>query len=105
MTLIHDHEVCPRCTHPRLKIAHIPTCPKSSKQPTTAAPHWEAKAPAKPGWYWYRDAYQCCEPVQLLGKGPYWETFQLPGQETVSTAEDMLRNDGEFWSEKLEEPK
>jgi hypothetical protein len=132
MTLIHDHEVCPGCTH--TGAPHIPDCPKAVHVDCAAClnpqlslahsgkcweryfaaepecPHWEAKYPTERGWYWYRNFFidfNGCRRenryIALLNEVGLFEVFGWVDQ--AIEPKDMLRCDGEFWSEKLEEPK
>lgn len=69
---------------------------------------WTRTPPTEPGWYWYRDAMDTQVVNAEYGMG-YDDSehlvFTMAGSGDGFSPEIMLRQDGEFWSEKLEEPK
>ena len=69
---------------------------------------WTREAPTEPGWYWYRDVsgMQITNAEYSMGYAdPEHIVFTIVGIGDAFNGEIMLRHGGEFWSEKLEEPK
>ena len=69
---------------------------------------WTKVAPTEPGWYWYRDVSGTQVISAEYGMGyddPEQIVFTTAGSGDGFDGEIMLRHGGEFWSEKLEEPK
>ena len=69
---------------------------------------WTCTPPAEPGWYWYRDFMMGRDEVRhvalyivMLNENGL---FEMTGSEPQFTPDEMLRHNGEFWSEKLKEP-
>lgn len=66
---------------------------------------WLKAAPAVPGFYWYRDSGGLYVTVAYEVVGTIGLLFEIQGIGDKLDAVDMARHNGEFWSEKLEEPR
>jgi hypothetical protein len=66
---------------------------------------WSKTAPTVPGFYWYRYDNGTARIVERLAEADYDDFFWwMLGNEVPLSDDEMLKSNGEFWSEPLKAP-